>query len=37
MDQKVAIQQTVEWERHHLAEVPVDYAEEDRLLADFKE
>jgi nucleoside-diphosphate-sugar epimerase len=31
-----ALQETVEWERKHLPDLPVDYPQEDRLLADLQ-
>jgi nucleoside-diphosphate-sugar epimerase len=36
VDRDDALRKTVEWERHHLPEVAVDYAQEDRLLADLR-
>jgi hypothetical protein len=30
-----ALRETVEWERDHLPDVPVDYPQEDGLLAQF--
>lgn len=37
VDPDDALRGTVEWEREHLPEVPVDYAQEDRLLAGLRE
>jgi nucleoside-diphosphate-sugar epimerase len=36
VDPDDALRATVEWERKHLPEVPVDYAQEDRLLAELR-
>jgi len=36
VDQDKALRETVAWERDHLPELPVDYVEEDRLLADLQ-
>ena len=31
-----ALRKTVAWQRQHLPELPVDYAQEDRLLAELR-
>jgi nucleoside-diphosphate-sugar epimerase len=36
VEQEDALRDTVQWERDHLPEVPVDYAQEDRLLAELQ-
>jgi hypothetical protein len=36
VDRDDALSETVAWERDHLPELPVDYVEEDRLLAELQ-